>query len=271
MPQQLPKSARRILSALSILFALHLSVVASHAASINQNAYFQGDAGPYHLLVAIHTPESLPGQARVDLQLASGDADSVQVEPVRILDPERTESASSSQLIADSGDPRKFSGRVRLAASGSWALTVNIKGNAGEATTVIPFNAIAQRGGWPRPALLRACAGLLLLLLAVLATVKRRARSPRQPHGPRSWIAVPAISLGFLLAILLLTWGWIEAGQSLVHEPIFTAPALQAALARGNELSLQIAPSPASPQITSAPLSAYVAIIRLPQLDRFYT
>ena len=75
------RSRARTIAALIIALAAALSLSA-HVGS--PDVYYEGDAGPYHLFVAVRVPQVIPGVAEIQIRCATKDVRTIQIVPMRL-------------------------------------------------------------------------------------------------------------------------------------------------------------------------------------------
>ena len=68
-----------------LFFLATASAVLAHVGS--PDIFYEGDAGPYHLLVAIRPPVVIPGIAEVEVRSTSNDVREVHVVPLPLKGP----------------------------------------------------------------------------------------------------------------------------------------------------------------------------------------
>src|SRR6478736_2737980 len=73
---------RDLLRCICVLLLLPLASVA-HVNS--PDVYYDGYAGPYHLLVTLRPPKVVPGVAQVQVRSVGNDVDTVQILPLRMI------------------------------------------------------------------------------------------------------------------------------------------------------------------------------------------
>src|SRR5215469_17110658 len=109
---------------LSFLF---LSTIAfAHVGS--PDVYYQGDAGPYHLLITVRPPAMVPGIAQVEVRPSSGSVAKVSIVPVYLTGLEQGSPPTPDSMKLVPGDPQSFTGKVWLMASGSWEIRMDVEG-----------------------------------------------------------------------------------------------------------------------------------------------
>src|SRR6266481_2155683 len=76
----------RTLRGYFLLFLLLLPV--SGTAHVgNPDVYYDGYAGPYHLLVTLRPPLVVPGVAQIEIRSAANDVDQIKILPLRVIGP----------------------------------------------------------------------------------------------------------------------------------------------------------------------------------------
>src|SRR5580700_1344369 len=110
-------STRRVAAILAIII---LWVGPSFAHVGNPDVYFQGAAGPYHLIVTVRTPQMIPGVASVEVISATPGITKISVVPTYIVGPGAKYPPEGDRLAQGKDDPQYFSGKIWLIASGSW-------------------------------------------------------------------------------------------------------------------------------------------------------
>src|ERR1700677_1609040 len=124
---------------LLIIAAIPLS---AHVGS--PDVFFEGNAGPYKLLVTIRPPEVVPGVAEIEIRSASPDVRQIHILPLRLTT--QPQFAPVPDLARPSKeDPQFFTGSLWLMATGSWQVRINADGDRGSGTLSIPVPALPQR------------------------------------------------------------------------------------------------------------------------------
>src|SRR6202451_4556721 len=70
-----------------LLFSILIAIAPAWAHVGNPDVYFQGAAGPYHLIVTIRTPQMIPGTADVEILSATPGISKITVVPLYIVGP----------------------------------------------------------------------------------------------------------------------------------------------------------------------------------------
>src|ERR1700733_6737445 len=88
------------------------------------DVYFQGNAGPYHLVATIRTPAMIPGVAQIEIRSDTPGARDVMVTPLYISGDGSRYPPPPDKLEPAAGDPQFFSGSIWLMDSGSGQVSV---------------------------------------------------------------------------------------------------------------------------------------------------
>src|SRR5262249_54568341 len=99
------------------IFLLPLAAVA-HVNS--PDVYFDGYAGPYHLLVTLRPPPVVPGVAQVQVRSVGGDVDQVKILPLRMIGPGAMNAPLADLAQRSADDPQLFTGSLWIMVRGSW-------------------------------------------------------------------------------------------------------------------------------------------------------
>src|SRR5258708_20739507 len=102
---------------LFLILALPVSLGA-HVGS--PDVYYDGHAGPYHLLVTIRPPAVIPGVAEIQIRDLSKNVGQVDILPLRMVGPGSKLAPHSDAAQRSAGDPQSFTGSLWIMARGSW-------------------------------------------------------------------------------------------------------------------------------------------------------
>jgi hypothetical protein len=268
---------------------LAISIAAPLAAHIGSpDVYFQGDAGPYHLVVSIRTPQMIPGIAEIQIRSSTPGVKQVKIVPLYIVGEGSKYPPPPDLLLPSKDDPQFFSGKLWLMASGSWQVRVEADGDAGSGTIAVPVPAAARSTMPMQKSLGALLAALMLLLVAGIVSIVGAARregqlEPGQQAGPVQKRAARFVMAGaFLVVAAVLVGGafwWKTAAANLSNRMIYTAPDLFVSLVPGDQMLLRIGDSKwhtRRPDTVATPLMPdhghlmHLFLIRTPQMDRFY-
>lgn len=252
------------------------------------DVYFQGAAGPYHLIITVRTPQMIPGIADVEILSATPGISKITVVPTYIVGPGAKYPPIGGALIQSKDDPQSFSGKVWLMESGSWQIRVQVDGTQGPGELSLPVPA-AARSTLPMQkslgVLLFSLMVLLVLAIIAIAGAARREGmlEPGQGPGPEHvrrgrWVMMGAAVV--VIALLLFgNWWWNSEAVAKARQMIYKAPPLNVSLEPGGKLILQMGYSawhrtrPETVMTNLIPDHGHLMhlfLIREPGLDRFY-
>src|SRR6516162_2641825 len=119
---------------------LYLAVpLAAHIGS--PDVFFEGDAGPYRLLVTIRPPQVIPGVAEIEIRSLAADVSQIHIVPLRLAAAQQF--APVPDLARPSReDPQYYTGSLWLMATGSWKVRVDVDGARGKASLAVPVPAL---------------------------------------------------------------------------------------------------------------------------------
>src|SRR5262249_8584437 len=109
------------------------------------NVYFEGDAGPYHLLVTVEPPPMIPGIAQVQVRVTSGSVAAINIAPVYVNGKDQGLPPTPDEMLRSASDPQGFTGKVWLMESGAWEIRAKITGSQGVGKLAVPVPAFARR------------------------------------------------------------------------------------------------------------------------------
>src|SRR5688572_24850800 len=130
--------------------------VAAHIGS--PDVYYDGQAGPYRLLVAIRTPPVVPGVADLEVRVVDGHPRAVRVVPLQLTGPGAVFAPVPDLATRAPGDDRFFTASLWMMVAGTWQVRVAVDGDEGPGEVAIPVDALASRT-------LEMSAGLKLLFV----------------------------------------------------------------------------------------------------------
>lgn len=268
---------------LAILIAAPL---AAHVGS--PDVFFQGDAGPYHLVVSIRTPQMIPGVAEIQIRSATPGVQRIKMVPLYIVGEGSKYPPPPDVLLPSKDDPQYFSGKLWLMASGSWQVRIEADGDAGSGTIAVPVPAAARNTLPMQAGLGVLLSGLMVLLVlamvSILGAAKREGQlDPGLQPGQPQKRGARFVMAGALLIILGILAGggiwWKVAAANLSDRMIYKAPELFVSLIPGDQMILRIGESKwhtRRPETVAVPLMPdhghlmHLFLIRTPRLDRFY-
>jgi hypothetical protein len=221
---------------IALLSCLAPSSALAHVGS--PDVYFDGFAGPYHLLVTVQPPHVIPGVAEVQIRILSSDVNQMKIVPMRIVGPGADLAPLPDIAQRSETDPQFFAGRLWLMMRGSWKLRIQVSGSKGDAELSVPVPAIAERALPMQRALGGLLAFLALFLSAGLVTIiavaarDARLQPCETPHSATRRRATIAALLGMVLvaALLYFGYGWWAAVAQQNAITVYKLPRLDASV-----------------------------------------
>jgi hypothetical protein len=227
-----------------LLLCLLAVPVSAHVGS--PDIFYQGDAGPYHLLVTIRPPQVIPGVAEIEIRCASPEAREIRILPLRLV--RGRQFAPVADLAKPSReDPHFYTGSLWLMATGSWQVRIDVTGARGNGTLAVPVPAVATQ---VLP--MQKTVGLILLPLGLLlafgivsiagASAREGALHPGEVPGPadvrrgRIAMIVAAVVVG---GALWFGNSWWNSEDGVYRRYVFKPLALKPSL-DGSRLMLRL-------------------------------
>ena len=102
--------------------------LAAHVGS--PDIFYEGQAGPYKLLVTIRPPQIVPGVAEVEIRCAQAGVRQVRLTPLRMT-AGRQFAPKPDVAQQSTEDPQFYTGALWLMATGSWKVRVDVDGASG--------------------------------------------------------------------------------------------------------------------------------------------
>jgi hypothetical protein len=220
--------------------------LAAHVGS--PDVFYEGEAGPYHLLVTIRPPQVIPGVAEIEIRSSSPDVRQVRIVPLRLTGPGAKNAPVPDVAQRSTFDQQFYTGSLWLMNTGAWQVRVQAEGAQGSGVLSVPVPAAALLV-LPMEKSLAAILvvlGLVLFigLVSIIGAASREAQlepgtEPDGPHVRRSRIAMVATAAVLLGTIWLGSMWWSsEAGAN--EKRIFKPLELKATVEDGNRLALRL-------------------------------
>jgi len=132
------------------------------------DVFYEGNAGPYRLLVTIRPPVVIPGVAEVEVRSTSNDVREVRVVPLPLRGPGAKFAPTPDVAQPSKDDPQFYTGSLWMMAFGSWQVRVRAEGAQGSGEMSIPVPALATRTATMQKGL---GAGLFVLMLFLMVGI----------------------------------------------------------------------------------------------------
>jgi hypothetical protein len=221
------------------------------AASAHVNSpdvYFDGNAGPYHLLVTVRPPSVVPGIAQIEVRSASPDVNTVEIVPLRMTGPGARLAPTADPAERSAADPQMYHGKLWIMGRGSWKVSVRVNGKQGPGELDVPLPAISVNSVKMQTALggVLAILGFALVagMVGIAGAATREAKlDPGDQPGPvqkkRSFWTM-GIATVFLVVVVMLANMWWSADASANARLNYKIPRAQTSLQSGNVLRVQL-------------------------------
>jgi hypothetical protein len=219
--------------------------VAAHVGS--PDVFYEGEAGPYRLLVTVRPPQVVPGVADVEIRSASADVRQVHIVPL-ILGFKGAQYAPVPDVAkVSTEDPQFYTGALWLMTPGSWQVQIDVDGARGPGRLSVPVPALATRMYGMQTALeavliplgLVLCLGLVSIAgAAVRDALLEPGVAPDPGRVRRSRIVMSATAL-VVFAVIWFGNSWWNSEAGNYGQRVFKPLQLKPALEDGGRLSLE--------------------------------
>ena len=203
--------------------------LAVHAHIGSPTVFYEGNAGPYNLRVTIRPPEVVPGRAQINVRVHNGPVARVTVLPVR-WDAGRKGAPPPDFAAPVDGETNLFNAELWLMDFGAYSVFVEVVGERGHGTAIVPLNSVAQKRLQMSPALavMFLVAGSVLVLLLVFiigSAVRESVLPPSVPPGQLRNRRARFAMAGAVLVISLAMWRgnawWAEVDAEFRNNRLF--------------------------------------------------
>jgi hypothetical protein len=144
-----------------LIFVLLLPLAGT--AHVNSpDVFYDGYAGPYHLLVTLRPPAVVPGVAQVQIRSVSNDVNEINILPLRMIGVGAKMAPLPDPAKRSKDDPQLFTGSLWIMVRGSWKVQVQASGSKGTAQLEVPLPAVSTSS---QP--MQAGLGILLAFLGL--------------------------------------------------------------------------------------------------------
>lgn len=227
------------------LFAAALPLL-GHVGS--PDVFFEGEAGPYRLLVTVRPPQVIPGVAEIEIRSTAPDVRQVHIVPL-ILGYQGPQYAPVPDLAkASREDPQFFTGALWLMAPGSWQVRIDVDGARGAGRLAVPVPALATRisgmqktlAGILIPLGLVLCIGLVSIAgAAVRDAMLEPGVKPDAARVRRSRIVMSATAV-LVIGAVWFGNSWWASDAGFYGRNIFKPLQLKPTVEDGGRLSLEL-------------------------------
>ncbi len=219
------------------------------AAHVNSpDVYYDGYAGPYHLLVTLRPPAVVPGVAQVQIRSVSSDVSEIKILPLRMIGVGAKMAPVPDPAKRSADDPQLFTGSLWIMVRGSWKVQIEVTGQKGVAQLDVPLPAVST-SSQPMHAglgILLAFLGLALaagLIGIIFAATRDAALNPGERLGPaqarRGRIGM-AVATVIVLGAFILGNKWWGSEASANDRLNYRIPNMTPSLTAGSVLRLHL-------------------------------
>ncbi len=231
---------------LSAVFLLAAASAFAHVGS--PDVFYDGQAGPYRLLVTIRTPSVIPGVAEIEVRSAAGGVDTVHIVPTPLTREGATFAPVPDLAQRSKDDPQFFTGSLWMMTTGSWQVHVTAEGAQGKGEFSVPVPALSSSTKTMQGPIVAVLALLGLLLIAgavsiVGAGVREGQLEPGKTPDAGRLRRARRVMLGTTVLVLTLTalgGLWWKSNASEYDQHIYKPLLMSATLENGGRLMLRI-------------------------------
>ena len=212
------------------------------------DVFFEGNAGPYRLLITIRPPQVVPGVAEIEIRSASPDVRQIHIVPLR-LGYKVAQFAPVPDLAQRShDDPQFYTGALWLMATGSWQVRGDVDGAQGEGRISVPVPALATRvAGMQKamaailiPLALVLCVGLVSIAGAAVRDAMLEQGKQPDPARVRRGRIVMLVTAVLVVAAVWFGNTWWDSEAGFYSRIIFKPLHLKTSVQDGSRLALQL-------------------------------
>lgn len=230
---------------LLIVFLLAPMLALAHVNS--PDVYYDGYAGPYHLLITVRPPAVIPGVAEIEIRSASSDISQIHIRPMQMIAGVGDRGPTADLAKRSSADPQLYTGKLWFMVHGSLKVLVDAEGPQGKGELAVPVPATAMTSLRMQKSLGFPLGTLGLLLVVALVSIVRAASAEAQMEPGEQ--TTPALRRGsyirvvvatvIVLGILVVGNGWWGSEAHANSVTLYKLPHVEAAL-RGGTLRLRL-------------------------------
>ena len=266
---------------LILLLLLFASAASAHVGS--SDVFYEGDAGPYRLIVTVRPPVVIPGVAEIEVRSISPDVRQVRIVPLPIAGPGAKFAPTPDVAQRSKDDPQFFTGTLWMMGFGSWQVRVEADGDHGKGRLSVPVPALASRAATMQKQIGVVLLGLMLFLAIGLvsivgAGVREAQLEPGATPSPRQRKKSRNVMIGTAaLVIVILYFGnkWWQSEANDYSKNIYKPVQVEAAVEIGNRLVLRLQPGwfrlrGVDDYVPDHNHLMHLFVIRVPTLDRMW-
>ncbi len=231
---------------LASIFLLLPAAAFAHVGS--PDVYYDGHAGPYHLLVTVRPSPVVPGVAEIQVRSAANDISEIKIRPMRLVGPGANLAPKPDLAQRSSADPQLFTGNLWIMDRGSWQVQIQIDGEHGKAELGVPVPAVSTYSVRMQKTLggLLAVLGLLLIggVVGMVGAANREAKlepgeTPTPQQTRRAYFSM-AMAAVLAVAVIVGAKFWWGAEASANEKLSYRLPQAELSLVGANQLRVQL-------------------------------
>ncbi|HEY2117355.1 MAG TPA: hypothetical protein VGJ51_19800 [Candidatus Angelobacter sp.] len=212
------------------------------------DVYFDGYAGPYHLLVTLRPPPVVPGVAQVQIRTFGSDVQEINILPLRMIGVGAKMAPLPDPAKRSRDDYQLFTGSLWIMVRGSWKVQIQASGSKGPAQLEVPLPAVST-SSQPMQAglgILLAFLGLALAagLIGIIFAATREAAlnagegpAPSQNRRGGIGLIIALMIVGLAFALGKLWWGSEASANDRLN---YKVPNMKPSLVGGSLLRLHL-------------------------------
>jgi hypothetical protein len=228
---------------IALLVLLLPAAALAHVGS--PDVYYDGQAGPYHVLVTVRPAPVVPGVAEIEVRSAANDITEIKVLPLRLVGPGANLAPRPDLAQRSSDDPQLFTGNLWIMDRGSWQVQIQIQGLHGSAELGVPVPAVSTYSVRMQKTLGGMLSVLgLLLVAALIGMVGAATRDAKVPPGQtpakqqvRKGYVTMSVAGVLVIAVLIGAKLWWGEEASANQQLSYKLPQAELSLA-GSKLQL---------------------------------
>ena len=211
------------------------------------DVYYDGYAGPYHLLVTIRPPAVVPGIAQVQIRTFGSDVQEIKILPLRMIGVGAKMSPLPDLAKRVPGDAQLFTGNLWIMVRGSWKVQIQADGWKGPAQLDVPLPAVSTSSQPMHAGLgillaflgLALAAGLIGIIFAATRDAALKSGETPAPAQARRGRIGLAIAIAIVLAAFILGNEWWGSEANANDRLNYRLPNMQPSLT-GSVLRLHL-------------------------------
>jgi hypothetical protein len=212
------------------------------------DVFFEGNAGPYRLLITIRPPKVVPGVAGIEIRSSSPDVRQIHVVPLRLGYKGAQFAPVPDTAQPSKEDPQFYTGALWLMATGSWQVRVDVDGTQGPGRVSVPVPALATQVAGMQKAMSAMLAALALVLCFGLVSIAGAAvrdamlEPGKQPEPARVRRSRIVMLVTAMLVVAAVWFGnrWWNSEAGVYSRIVFKPLQLKTTVVDGSRLALQL-------------------------------